>query len=683
MKVFNLTKYAEDGVLTDVDDADFLARKIGDENQLDFSGIISVSSAFLDHLFSGQTLDSLDERILGQTDEVDRELVAWIDRQEKVSSGKEKKKPSSGKPKKAKKKKTAKIEYVRPELEGERYTPTRLVARLRQQLTSYIESAYPLSDPILVKARRIMLEEAHDGHLLAQEPYVETTPRYKEFDGGYNDLGLEPHISGLFSRLSTLNQHLSLPNEKKPLVYPRMYQHQAESFRQFFNNEKDIIVSTGTGSGKTECFMMPILGSLYDEACQRPESFQEPGVRVLVLYPMNALVNDQLSRLRLLFGDPGIVEAFHGLRPGSRHPLFGMYTGRTPYPGPRSAGKDAERVEPLLKYYTAMEDELRMELKRRGRYPAKDLEQFYAREFEETGIYKSGKKQGKAYTKHHWKRRLHTSSSDSELLTRQEMVMDAGSMPGNAPDILITNYSMLEYMLLRPFERPVFRQTAEWLRRDGNQFLIVLDEAHMYRGAKGAEVGFLLRRLRARLGIHDKPEKLRIICTSASLGKGKTAKKNIRNFAADLTGKKPDDFMPITGKRSVPENASPAGKALAAILAEIDLDHLHATASPQVLAKAIEPLLEYLKSPNAEKNNDEEILRHLNKTLKDKGFVNMLIKETSAEAKSLSYLAEAVFPGSPDAVKAMEVLITLGAIARTNRDEPGLLPAVSILCFAG
>ena len=88
MKVFKLTKYAEDGVLTDVDDADFLGRKIGDENQLDFSGVISVSSAFLDHLLSGQTLDSLDGRILGQTDDVDRELVAWIDRQEKVSSKK-------------------------------------------------------------------------------------------------------------------------------------------------------------------------------------------------------------------------------------------------------------------------------------------------------------------------------------------------------------------------------------------------------------------------------------------------------------------------------------------------------------------------------------------------------------------------------------------------------------------
>jgi ATP-dependent helicase YprA (DUF1998 family) len=681
MKVYKLSKYAEDGVLTDVEDAEFLARKIGNENKLDFSGIISVSSAFLDHLLSGQTLDSIDGRISGQTDEVDLELVAWIDRQEEVPSEKTtQRKPAT---KKAKKKKAAKIEYVRPELAGERYTPTRLVARLRQQLTSYIESAYPLNDPILVKSRRIMLEEAHDGHLLAQEPYVETTPRYKEFDGGYNDLGLAPRIAGFFSKLSTVNQYLSLPNEEKPLVYPRMYQHQAESFRQFFNNEKDIIVSTGTGSGKTECFMMPILGSIYDEACSKPESFQKPGVRVLVLYPMNALVNDQLSRLRLLFGDPGIAEAFHEIGQGTRHPLFGMYTGRTPYPGPRSAGKDADRVKPLLEYYTAMDDELRMELKRRGRYPAKDLDQFYARELEETGIYKTGKNQGKSYTKHHWKRRLHTGSSDSELLTRQEMVKGTGSMPGNAPDILITNYSMLEYMLLRPFERPVFWETAEWLKGDGNQFLIVLDEAHMYRGAKGAEVGFLLRRLRARLGIHDKPEKLRIICTSASLGKGKAARKNIRNFAADLTGKKPDNFMSITGERSVPKNASPAGEDLAAILAEIDLDHLHATASPQVLAKAIGPLLEYLESPNTEKNNDEEILRHLNKTLKDKGFVNMLIKETSVEAKSLSYLADAVFPASPSAVKAMEVLITLGAIARTNKDEPGLVPARVHIMFRG
>lgn len=683
MKIFKLLKYADDdGALLDIDDADFLARKIGKDNKIDFTDINAISAEFLDHLLDGQTLEALDGRINGQTGKIEEELLAWIDRQGATSKSPATKKKSAKKKKKVKKKAKKHIKYNRPELEGERYTPTRLVSRLRQQLTSYVESAYPLSDPILVKARRRLLDEAYGGHLVAQEPYVETTPRYKGFPGGYNDLGLSAHVADIFTSLSQTNQQLAAPEENKPLVYPAMYQHQAEAFQQFLNKKKDIIVATGTGSGKTECFLMPVLGSLYDEAYTRPQSFSRPGVRVLILYPMNALVNDQLSRLRLLFGDPSLTKKFHELGEERRHPLFGMYTGRTPYPGPRTTGKDSARVSPLLDYYTSLDAELLAELQRRGRYPAKDLESFYAKHLVEEREYKSGKKQGQKYKKHNWDKRLHTSPTDSELLMRQEMVQGAGSLPGNAPDILITNYSMLEYMLLRPFERPIFQQTAEWLQQDENQFLIVLDEAHMYRGAKGAEVGFLLRRLQARLGIHDKPEKLRIICTSASLGKGEVALKNIRSFAADLTGKKPQDFISVTGERTVPENTAAGDTDLAEILAAIDLDNLHATASSEVLKKTLQSLFIHLQQP-CDVDSEDGILRHLYNTLRDRKFVNLLLKETVSEAKSLSHLAGVIFPGSRKAVKAIEVLVTLGAIARENRDEPGLIPARVHLMFRG
>ncbi len=254
MKIYKLRKYAEEGVLSDVDDADFLARKLGAEARLDFSNIESVTADFLDHLLDGQALESLDGRIIGQEGSVEKELIAWVDRQESISEKKEKDTSSSSTIKKEKKKesKEKRIKYNRPELEGERYTPTRLVARLRQQLSSYIESAYPLSDPILVKARRKLLNQASDGRLLAQEPYVETTPRYKGFSGNYNDLGLAPHVADLFSELSEINQQYAKSDENKPLVYPEMYQHQADSFHQFLNEKKDIIVATGTGSGKTE-----------------------------------------------------------------------------------------------------------------------------------------------------------------------------------------------------------------------------------------------------------------------------------------------------------------------------------------------------------------------------------------------------------------------------------------------
>jgi hypothetical protein len=463
-----------------------------------------------------------------------------------------------------------------------------------------------------------------------------------------------------------------------------MYEHQAESFRAFIRDGKDIIVATGTGSGKTECFLVPMLGSLYHEAFSRRESFARPGVRVIILYPMNALVNDQLSRLRLLFGDTGVARAIHEIGDDCRHPTFGMYTGRTPYPGPRDGNKDRERVRPLLEYYiNDMDDELRQQLNRLGRFPAKDLVSFYGKHFEVIKHYRSGKKAGKEYTEHHWPKRLHTQPGDRELLTRQEMVKGTGTVPGDSPDILVTNYSMLEYMLMRPFERPIFAQTSNWLAEEGNQLLLVLDEAHMYRGAKGAEVAFLLRRLQARLGIHERPDKLRVICTSASLGTGADALKNICHFAADLTGKTPETFVPVVGRRTEPEDVGAADDETANILAAIDLDHLHAAASFTELRNAVVPLFNHIGAPCEHCASEDELITHLYQVLKDKPFINLLLKETAGEARSLSSLADALFPGHHQRIKATEALVTLGTLARRQKDEPGLIPTRIHMLFRG
>ena len=106
-------------------------------------------------------------------------------------------------------------------------------------------------------------------------------------------------------------------------------------------------------------------------------------------------------------------------------------------------------------------------------------------------------------------KRCVTLPDDAELFTRHE-VQEA------PPDVLVTNYSMLEYMLMRPLERPIFDHTRDWLKANPEErFLLVIDEAHLYRGAAGAEVALLIRRLCARLGIP--PERLQVICTSASM----------------------------------------------------------------------------------------------------------------------------------------------------------------------
>src|SRR3546814_8326647 len=87
---------------------------------------------------------------------------------------------------------------------------------------------------------------------------------------------------------------------------------------------------------------MPVLSSLAVESTRRPKSWSKHGVRTILLYPMNALVNDQLGRLRRLFGNPAVRTELQGAN--KRSATFGMYTSRTPYPGTRTTRKDKDRV---------------------------------------------------------------------------------------------------------------------------------------------------------------------------------------------------------------------------------------------------------------------------------------------------------------------------------------------------
>src|SRR5207244_2791418 len=114
------------------------------------------------------------------------------------------------------------------------------------------------------------------------------------------------------------------------ILYDPPYDHQSKAIRHCLIDGKNLLIMTGTGSGKTESFLLPILGKLAEEAKASPDKFREQtAVRALLLYPMNALVNDQLGRLRSLFGDARIVALFKGW--AGRPPRFARYTSRTPY----------------------------------------------------------------------------------------------------------------------------------------------------------------------------------------------------------------------------------------------------------------------------------------------------------------------------------------------------------------
>jgi hypothetical protein len=178
------------------------------------------------------------------------------------------------------------------------------------------------------------------------------------------------------------------------------------------------------------------------------------------------------------------------------------------------------------------------ELKKRGKWPSKpDLFAWYGKPSSRWLDSKTSS----------FKRCI-TLPDDQELLTRHEVQ----SAP---PDVLVTNYSMLEYMMMRPLEGPIFDHTRNWLKSNPDEtFLLVLDEAHLYRGAAGAEVALLVRRLRQRLGIS--PDRLQVICTTASFSEHKHAP----SFAAQLTGKSESDFIPIVGTLAL-RSPAVAGKA--------------------------------------------------------------------------------------------------------------------------
>ncbi len=676
MSVVKLAKFTDDDdTLRDVKNAAFAREnRMGGATALEFDGVVSVTLGFLDELLRGRSTESLGEMdFRGMCPDVEATMVRWLDR---TSA------PPVARPAAREKMPAAPAPVLRFEsvdTKHERYTPSRLSSQLRRQLTRYLEAAWPLNDPRLVQARRTLLETDVNGHLLAQEPFVETTPRYTEFRGGFDDLRIDPKTRAFLGSLSRAAEG------RRALIYPSLYAHQAAALEGFLGPaRKNLVVATGTGSGKTECFLLPMVGQLHEEARISPVTWKRRGVRALILYPMNALVNDQVSRLRRLIGDEGFARDFRDDTGAGRHPTFGMYTGRTPYAGPRDATKDRERVVPLLNWYRTLETDepaLAAHLKTLGRYPSKDLAAFLAADQAAPAEYKSGKKKGKKFTKHNWERRLLTADGDRELLTRQEMVCDAETGQGNAPDVLITNYSMLEYMLMRPFERPIFDETRRWLEEPGSRFLLVLDEAHMYRGAKGAEVAFLIRRLLDRLGVIDRPEKVSMIATSASLGGG-DAVDVARRFAADLTGLAPDGFEVVTGHRQAARGPRPGDAATADVLAAIDLEALHVARTSDALGAVLAPLFAHL-GHTMPAGDETALVASLHGLLSPQPFLQQVLHETSAQAVALGALADRVFPGAPTARKATEVLLTLGAIARPQPDEPGLLPTRIHLMFRG
>lgn len=532
---------------------------------------------------------------------------------------------------------------------------------MHDELSAYIEATYHISDPGLVEQRKKLLNQTG---IISQQPFLESTPKYKQ-GIPFKELGLDDAIVNVFEKISIDS------NNSPRLIHDPPWHHQAEAIKATLVEEKNIVVMTATGSGKTECFLLPILGRLALEAYHRGDVFSKnPAVRAIILYPMNALVNDQLGRLRLLFGDSRIVNTF--VEWAGRPVRFARYTSRTLYPGVRDAKKDQVKLKPIRDYYirlleisqdTSSEDnqkarDLIRELKGRGKWPAKDdLQNWYGQDHskwknDETGEFN----------------RCVMLPKDSELLTRHEVL----EWP---PDILITNYSMLEYMLMRPIERPIFNRTREWLRDNPEEKIsLIIDEAHLYRGAAGAEVSLLLRRLKKRLGIPD--ERIQVVCTSASFSEESKAV----TFGAQLSGKGEDGFIAIKGNLSLGEEASPATEKDVEILASIDMGEFYNLEHDTDRVEVVKPFLRYR---GVEEYSD--LSNALYEALIAYPPMKFLINLSMQDAYSLRNLSELVFKGivREKADQAFTVLIALGSIARKSPREPSILPCRVHAFFRG
>jgi ATP-dependent helicase YprA (DUF1998 family) len=339
----------------------------------------------------------------------------------------------------------------------------------RSTLIRYLLDAYPLKDPHLRAGFRELLEEPGS---ITQEPYLEGTQPYKP-GCTLRDLveqgTLHPGVLQLF------------PADRK------LYSHQESSIRSAVDG-KNIVVVTGTGSGKTECFSIPMINTLLLN--------KTVGVQVLILYPMNALVNYQVKRLRVLL-----------CRQNSAQPIrFGFYTSRT-----KKMTPDAE--ESLRDELDAADpDELRELLTEEQR---KELENARHSDLVRAAL---------------------QQIRPIQALSREE-IWD------KPPQILVTNYSMLEHMLVRPRERSAI------FERSSNLRMIVVDEAHTYSGSTGSEVAILLRRFKAAVGGTQRG-RIQGIATSASLGdlsKPETSQ-GILSFASNLLDEKFDEI--ISGQRT-------------------------------------------------------------------------------------------------------------------------------------
>ena len=390
--------------------------------------------------------------------------------------------------------------------------------KVRDSYIAYVKTAFGTQYPGLEAEREQLLRRPGE---ICQEPWLEPIPRYRLSGKKIQDL-VTGDLPGLNSTELALFQTLAscgMLDDKNEL-----YEHQKKMLRQVLSSN-NAVVTAGTGSGKTEAFLFPLLAYLVKESAawsppspklehqddwwrtkrwpigqqareslrvpQRANETRDAAIRGLILYPMNALVEDQMSRLRAALDSPAARTWFDKNLSGN-HFYFGRYNSGTPVPGhefnpPNKRNgvqnPDRDRIDKLVNALKEAEEAAKAATKHASETNNLDVPYFFPR------------------------------LDGAEMRSRWDM-------QDYPPDILITNFSMLSIILMRDAEQRIFDKTRQWLQKDGSVFHLIIDELHLHRGTAGTEVAYLLKLLLLRLGLAPDSPKLRIMGSSASLEPG-------------------------------------------------------------------------------------------------------------------------------------------------------------------
>ena len=385
---------------------------------------------------------------------------------------------------------------------------TNIAEHLEQRVLDYLLTAYLTKDENFNAEREELIKDKETGPMFKQ-PLYEIQERYPSSGLTYNSYFQK---KGTFE--SVRNSNL-IYEFLQSIEGNELYKHQIKSLEMALDSDKHVTVTTGTGSGKTLAFLLPTIANILMEASglngrniwssdkSKVESWwnesklkfiparqscrRRPALRALFMYPLNALVQDQVQNLRGILNSDIANKMYNDVFGGERI-YFGQYNSGTTGGGKCHDKYRLQDCASRLKKYE--EDSAKV-----------------ARKYQD----------------------LIERPNTSESLTRWDMQQ-------YPPDILITNYSMLSIMLVRELEQCIFEQTKAWLKTSAeNRFYLIIDELHSYRGTAGTEISYILKTFLGRIGLSPVHPQLKIIATSASLENSEGEEKD-NQFLSDFFG---------------------------------------------------------------------------------------------------------------------------------------------------